>query len=217
MEPSKIEIAEKIVHLHDIEMMGFRKIVKKLNEENIRINKDKANQIYRKFKSNIDLEIGIELRQLRKRENNSEHHLIQQKEKEKIRQNLTRIYTERNTLTYDQRKILFTNPKKLLTFAGKSMSVLQPIIWDEFFQFCEERGYDLANSLANALGKQKIFEEQIAADTDVWKLFILHFKTCMEKALKERRLEEENTNQQEKQPSNKQHIIEFEKPYDEEF
>ena len=135
-------------------MMGFRKIVKKLNEENIRINKDKANQIYRKFKSNIDLEIGIELRQLRKRENNSEHHLIQQKEKEKIRQNLTRSYIERNTLTYDQRKILFKNPKKLLTFAGKSMSVLQPIIWDEFFQFCEDKHHqdlEVKNSLLREL------------------------------------------------------------------
>ena len=38
------------------------------------------------------------------------------------------------------------------------------MLWDELCEFCEERGYDLANALAIALGDQRDYETQPTFD-----------------------------------------------------
>jgi hypothetical protein len=69
-------------------------------------------------------------------------------------------------MTYTQRNKLFADPRRLLKFSEKVMPVVDPSLWDEFRDHCNERGYDLADEVARVLGSQKDYETQQSLETN---------------------------------------------------
>lgn len=162
---SERELAERIIYLHDIVGLGFRKIVKKLRSEGIEISKDKAFRLYHKYKpvqanteEIVDKEIEFFNQEIQKREQNVK--LAQTKDEKRRR--IAALIVEEKMTSFEKRKQLFSDADELLKFAEIVMPIVDPMLWDEFKEFCEEQGYALANAVVTAIGKQRYFEDQLA-------------------------------------------------------
>jgi hypothetical protein len=162
---SEKELADKIVHMHDNLGFGYRKIAGELRKQGCKANKDSVNRLYQKFKENSggseqSEEKGLML--LRATEARARQRVEVQREKTILRQQLVAAFVEERTMTFEQRRRLFTDQEKLLKFAKKVMPIVDPMLWDEFSEFCQVRGYDLANAVAIALENQRDYETQLA-------------------------------------------------------
>lgn len=169
------------------------------------MNKDGANRLCHKYKT-ADVADGNEdgvLKELRAAESRALINLERQREKEEIRKRLTFHFVERRTMTFEQRKKLFTEQNRLLRFARKVMPVTAPMLWDEFKDFCEENGYDLADAVAIALGNQQDYETQPPFHSDAKKRFDLYLqeaiRACLADWIKDEE-KEEYKNSQEAEP-----------------
>jgi hypothetical protein len=52
------------------------------------------------------------------------------------------------------------------------MAVVDPMLWDEFVEFCEERFYDLADAVAKALGEQRDYETQSSYSSSKFDVYL---------------------------------------------
>jgi hypothetical protein len=154
------ELAEKVIYLHDVTGLGFRKVAKALTAQGVPTNKDGANRLYHKYEKdcNANVEEDKELKRLSEAEDRAREQLILAREKAEARKRLTALFAESKTMTFELRRKLFTDPEKLLRFAQRTMPVVDPMLWSELKECCEEQGYDLANALSIALGDQRDFE-----------------------------------------------------------
>jgi len=161
-EISQQELIIKILHMHDDMGMGFRKVSRELTSQGYKFNKDSVNRLYNKYKLNPPGNPGEdkELTQLKQAETRQLERLGLRKEKAEIRKRRNALFVEERTMSFEQRKQLFINQEKLLRFAKRVMPIVDPMLWDEFSEFCWERDYDLANATAIALGSMKDFESQ---------------------------------------------------------
>lgn len=152
------ELAQEIIRLHDTGL-GYRRISQALQARGIQMNKDKISQIHNKHKnSNTDSE-DEGLRRLKQSETQTRERLRLEQEREEVRKRLVALFAEQETLTFERRRKLFTDEKRLLRFAQKVMPVVDPMLWCEFKEFCEEdQVLDLADALYVALGDQEDFE-----------------------------------------------------------
>jgi hypothetical protein len=160
-EISETELAGKVVFLHD-QGLGFRKIAKELASQGYRTNKDICNRLYIKYKqaATSDERENKELEHLRETESRALLNLKRGREKEEIRRRLAVVFVERRTLTFRQRKELFTDSEKLLRFCWRIMPTVDAALWDEFVECCQQRDYDLADAVAKSLGNQQDYETQ---------------------------------------------------------
>jgi hypothetical protein len=101
-----------------------------------------------------------EFTRLKQAETRQLQRLELKREKAEILKRRNMLFVEEHTMSFEQRKQLFSDQDKLLRFAKRVMPTIDPMLWEEFSQFCIERGYDLANATAIALGNQKDFESQ---------------------------------------------------------
>jgi hypothetical protein len=189
---SQQELARKIVHLHDVLGMGFRRVAKELTTQGCTVNKDSANRLYNEYKTGTSVEVmdNKDLRHLKLAEARQRQRFEVQKEIEVIRHELTVLFVENNTLTFEQRKNLFTDENKLFRFTRKVLCVLDPMLWEEFTGFCVERGYDTANAVAIALGNQKDYETQLNY-SDARQRFDLYLQEAIRTCLANWKKEEE--------------------------
>jgi hypothetical protein len=153
------DLAIKIIHMHDNLSLGYRRIAKELGKQGFKVNKDSVNRLYRKFKETDDKkqeENALTL--IRKAENRARQRVETKKEKERIRIQLTVLFVEEHTMTFEQREKLFTDLETLLRFAKRIMPVVDPMLWTEFVEYCQESCDDLAYALAFAIGHQRDYE-----------------------------------------------------------
>jgi hypothetical protein len=190
---SEQELAEKIIHLHDVLGLGFRRLAKELTSQGCRMNKDGANRLYNKYKrcDDVATEEDEELKQLKEAEEEARGHLRLEREKEEARKRLTVLFVEKKTMTFEQRKRFFTNKDKLLKFAQRTMPVTDPMLWDELKEYCFEQGYDLADATAIALGKQKNFEDQPTKDANAKQRLDLYLRNGIRECLNDWRADEQ--------------------------
>lgn len=165
-QASEWKLAQEIIHLHDDLGMGFRRVAKELTSQGWKANKDSANLLYNKYKISTSAEFidNKDLKHLKLVEARQRQRFEVQKEIEGVRYNLTVLFVERSTLTFEQRKRLFTDPTRLLRFAGRVMPVIDPMLWDEFKQYCETRGYDITEAISIVMEEQSQYEAQSTHD-----------------------------------------------------
>ena len=182
---SERELAEKIIHLHEVVGLGFRKIAQRLTSEGIEISKDTAFRLFHKYKKDdaVNVEEDKELAQLEETEKNAQKDLRLLRKKEEARRRIAAITLEKAMTTFERRKQLFSDADELLKFAEIVMPIIDPMLWDEFKEVCEEQGYDLDNTLATAIGKQRYFEDQLAEDTGEKLSLDLYLSENIEEAL----------------------------------
>ena len=178
---SEKELAEKVIHLHD-SGLGFRRIARELTAQGYKMGKDRANKLFDKYKTTTDTDVGEdeELRQLRRAETKARQQLANRKEKEELRKRLTILFVEKETLTFERRRKLFTDEKKLLRFAAKAIGVLYPMAWAEFKEFCEEEDLDLAAALSTALADQQDYESSSVQNGEVKKRLDVYLREEIE-------------------------------------
>lgn len=205
-ESSERELAGKIIYQHDVLGMGFRRLSKKLVNEGWKINKDRANRLYNKYKVSVlgDALDDKDLKHLKLAEARQRQRFEVQKEKDEIRRRLTILFVEKSTMSFEQRKRLFTDQEKLLRFARRVMPVTDPALWDAFSDFCQERGYKLAIAVAIALGNQQDYEAQSTL-LNGERRFDLYLATEIKKCLADWRTREQNkeagTEETEREPA----------------
>jgi hypothetical protein len=195
---SEKELGKRILHLHNVRGLGYRRIAKELMGEGIRLNKDQVNKLYLKYKKNDADEVKGDrvLEDLKKAEARALNELEVKREKHEIRRRLVELFIKNRTVTFEQWRELFTNQEKLLRFAKRAMPVVDPMLWTNFCLFCKERDFSLAFALARALGSQFDYEEQNANDLNRPKNFGVYLKEAISNYLQgliraEERKEEE--------------------------
>jgi len=159
----ELELAEKIIHLHDVVGLGFRRISQKLTSEGTKISKDTAFRLLHKYKKDdaIDIEEDEELAHLKETEKEAQKDLRLVRKREEVRRRIAAIAVEKAMTSFAKRKQLFSEEEELLGFAEKVMPIIDPMLWHEFKGFCEEQRYGLANAVATAIGEQRYFEDQL--------------------------------------------------------
>jgi hypothetical protein len=182
------EIAREIIHLHDDLGWGFRKLARDMKSRGCRMNKDKANKLYSKYKTGLDVEVGVksdkELERLKTMEDKARQKLMFKKEKEEVRKSLTALYVGKRTMTYEQRKILFTYWEKLVEFAEKVLPAVDPTGWDQFKKHCWWRNIDLEDAVGTAVGTQADYETLYDENENKRQRFDLYMRDRLKAALK---------------------------------
>jgi hypothetical protein len=179
--------------MHDDLGKGFRRVAKELTNQGWKVNKDSANRLYSKYMTSTSADVvdNKDLKHMKLAETKQRQRFEVQKEKEEIRRRLTILFVEKSTMTFEQRKKLFRDQDKLLRFAKRVMPIVDPMLWDEFVQFCEERGYDLANAVAIASGDQLDYETQPSSYSGAKKRFDLYLQEEIRACLVDWRREEQ--------------------------
>ena len=163
LEISDRELVDRIIFLHEDMGLGFRRVAKELTSQGFTMGKDKAYRSYLKHRPHMDdsSEDDEELENLKELEKEAQKRLRLATEKEEIRKRIASLIVEEARTSYEKRREIFTDENALLDFAEKTMSVIDPQLWEDFTEFSEEQGYDLADAVAIALGSQRDFEEQL--------------------------------------------------------
>lgn len=158
------QLAKKIIELHG-QGLGFRKIAKELRLQGFKVNKDRCNQLYKRYIAKIDSGSSEpenqSLAKLKKVEDRKAFCLKEAKQKLEIKNHIAVMHMEKSTLTYEQRQRLFDVPDYLLRLAWAVMPITYPQVWSTFVMFCECGDFDQADVLQKCLGDQSSYERQL--------------------------------------------------------
>jgi hypothetical protein len=147
---------------------GCRKIAATLRCEGVDTSKDK---VWRMIKEHEVKGIGAEVEQdrgfkrLKQQEGVLQKRLDVQRKKEEYRRRMVNLIVELVMTSYQARRELFLDERKMLKFAERIMPFVDAQLWTDFKRPCELYDWDLAHHLSEAVGLQRHFEEQFADDS----------------------------------------------------
>lgn len=163
---SEKQIIELIVHLRETTRMGYRKISKELKERGYdNWSKDKIRSRYllhiASQKVSVDEMVDRELRSLRRKEAEMMRKVKLAEQKLVARKRIANLTVEEVMQNFEKREQLFNDEDKLLEFVEKTLPAIAPMLWYTFKEYCANEGFDLANAVFVAAGKQEDFEKQL--------------------------------------------------------
>jgi len=160
---SERDLAERIIYLHDVEGLGFRKIARKLTPEGIKMSKDKAHRLYGKYVAaeiNTDSEVtDEELNHLDQTEKEVTRSVKLARVKNEKRRRIAGLIVQEAEASLELRIKLFQDKAALLGFAEKVLPVVSPTIWLQLRDYCAMENISIADSLHHAIGSQAAYEE----------------------------------------------------------
>jgi hypothetical protein len=156
---SERELADKIIYMHDVLGLGFRRIATELG-----ISKDRAFRLYHKYKPaqkvNTEQEIsGRETKLLDQNIKKREQNVHLAKIKHEKRKQIAILMIQEAEVSFERRRELFENKKALLDFAEKVLPVINPPLWLRLEEVCDIIRIGLDDALQDAIGSQIEFEE----------------------------------------------------------
>jgi hypothetical protein len=156
---SERELADKIIYLHDVLGLGFRRIAKELG-----ISKDMAFRVYHKYKPaqkvNTEQEIADKETKLLDQDiKEREQNVHRAKIKHEKRKQIAILTVQEAEVSLEHRRELFEDKVALLEFAQNVLPHINPALWLQLVDFCSKKNIDLENGIHEAIGLQSDYEE----------------------------------------------------------
>jgi hypothetical protein len=219
---SEWKLAQEIIHLHDVLGHGFRRVAKELVSQGYRLSKDSANRFYNKYKpvARVEVKGTKELMRFKLAETRERQRLEVKTEKEEIRKRLNILFVESVTVTFERRRLLFTDRERLLRFARKVMPKVDPLLWDQFQDHCFEGEIKLVDAVSTALGRQADYETQTVEYENKRQRLDLYLRDRLRAALDrwtkcDDEIGDECVNEESQPASGEMYEVEIPSPFDE--
>ena len=163
---SEEKLATEIIDLHN-QGLGFRRIAQVMSNKGFPMSKDTAHRIYWKYKpKEQDVEVeDKEVQSLMTSVIKAQKRLYLLRKKTALKKQLVDLRVNQIMESHEKRKKIFSDKKQLLKFANMVMPFLNPQLWQDIQDYCVEED-EISSMVAEALGEQKYFEQQLKNEND---------------------------------------------------